>query len=316
MLSGRTAAVSTVGLVAIAVFAWPESAVSPESPLDRLDRRAIPAVLLPPDPPRELVAVLGQVGGPVTEELYSVAVSADGRWIVTGSRGGMVRLHEVPALSVRWERRAHTRQVTALDFAPDGQSLIACTADGTMRRWKIDGSELSGSPEYVGPGAARSVAHAPDGRTIAIGSFGRVRLWSVTEDGLEPAEEVLIAGCQIRALAFSPDGRTLACGGGGDNAVRLLRVDRERPSVQTVLPRSGENQVRALAFGPDRSDLAWLDTEGRGAVRRACGTISTWRIPCPPCHVGVFARDGRHLLTVHGTGRVYVWRLPRAWSEL
>src|SRR5262245_25579189 len=101
--SGRsTAASAAVGLLAVAIFAGPDSVSNPQGPLGRLDPRAIPAGLRPQDPPRELVAVLGQVGGPVIEELCSVAVSADGRWIVVGTRGGVVRLHEVPSLSARW----------------------------------------------------------------------------------------------------------------------------------------------------------------------------------------------------------------------
>src|SRR6516164_5672207 len=87
--SSRSAAVSAaVGLLTIALFTWPETISSPGGPLGALDRRAIAAGLRPPDPPHELVAVLGQVGSSVTEQIYSVAVSADGRWIVTGTRGG------------------------------------------------------------------------------------------------------------------------------------------------------------------------------------------------------------------------------------
>src|SRR5262245_16627436 len=177
--SGRTAAAGAVGLVAVAILAWPESLSSPEGSLGALDRRAIAANLRPSDPPRELVAVLGQVGGPVIEELCSVAVSADGRWIVAGTRGGTIRLLEVPALSVRWERRGHARHVTALDFAPDGQSLISGAADGTMRRWTIDGTPLPGASEGSNPGPARCIIYSPDGRTVAICCFGRVRLWNV-----------------------------------------------------------------------------------------------------------------------------------------
>jgi WD40 repeat protein len=315
IFSGRSAAAGVVGVFAVAIFAWPDSVANPAGPLGRLDRRAIPAPLRPPDPPSELVAVLGQVGGPVTEELCSVAVSADGRWIVIGTRGGEVRLHEVPSLSVRWARAGHTRRVTALDFAPDGRSLISAAADGRMRRWTIDGEPMSDASDNRSPWPETCIVHAPDGRTVATGCFGRVRLWNLEDKSLAPVEEVLIPGCQLRALAFSPDARTLACGGGGHNAIRLIRVGADRLSVETVLPGSFENRTRALAFG-SRGDLAWLDTEGRGMVRHGSGRMSTWRIPCPSCHAAVFARDGQHLLTVHGTGRVYVWRLPRAWTEL
>jgi len=315
--SSRSAAVSAaVGLLMVALFTWPETISRPDGPLGALDRRAIAAGLRPPDPPHELVAVLGQVGSSVTEQIYSVAVSANGRWIVTGTRGGAVRLHEVPALSVRWERRGHTRTVTALDFAPDGRSLISAASDGTMRRWTIEGDPLPGAAEDGDSGPVACMVHAPDGRTVATCSFGRVRFWSVAEDGFTLVDEALIPGCPIQALAFSPDGRTLACGGGGDNAIRLLRVGAGPPTIRTVLPRPREDQIRGLTFGPGDSALICLDTEGNGTVWQARGKLSVWRIACPPCHRAVFARDGRHLLTVHGTGRVYVWRLRRAWPDV
>jgi hypothetical protein len=317
VFSSRCVAVTAaLGLLTIALFTWPESVASPDGPLGALDRRAIPAGLRPPDPPGELVAVLGQVGGLVTEELYSVAVSSDGRWIVTGTRGGAIRLHDVPTLSLQWQRHGHTRPVRGLDFAPDGQSLVSVATDGTMRRWAIDGHPLPGDPDVGDSGPVGCVVHSPDGRTVATGSLGRVRLWNVTEVGFTLVDEALIPGCPVQALAFSPDGRTLACGGGGDNGLRLLSVGVGPATVRAVLPRPREDQVRGLAFGPGDSHLACMDTDGNGTVRQASSMLSVWRVPCPPIHRAVFARDGRHLLTLHGTGRVYVWRLRQAWPDV
>lgn len=316
VLSGRSAAAGVVGFVAIAILAWPDFGPNLQGPLDGLDRRLIPAGLRPPDPPPELVAVLGQVRGPVIEELCSVAISADGRWIVVGTRGGAVRLLEVPALSLRWQRRAHARHVSALDIAPDGRSIISGGADGIIRRWSIDGEQLPGAPINEDSWPVLSIAHSPDGCIVATGSVGLVRLWNIASAGLTRAGATAIPNCPVQAMAYSPDGRWLACGGGGlDHSIRLFRMDPGGPDLQAVLPGPDEFQLRALAFGRRGTDLAWLDTDGRGTVREGRGTLSSWRLSCPPCHGAVFARDGRHVLTVHGGGRVYVWRLQRAWPE-
>src|SRR5439155_21991699 len=114
----------------------------------------------PPDPPRELVAVLGQAGGPMTEQLRSVAVSPDGRWIAAGTRGGSVWLFDVPALQPRREWRGHEAAVSALDFAPDGRSLASGAAAGVVRRWALGGAELPGGPAQAHPGPVHSLAHA------------------------------------------------------------------------------------------------------------------------------------------------------------
>jgi hypothetical protein len=95
-----------------------------------------------------------------------------------------------------------------------------------------------------------------------------------------------------------------------------LRIRDGVPEVAAVMPGPDEFQVRALMFAPDGATVAWLDSDGGGAVRDLQGTRDgAWRIAGPSCLKAVFARDGRHLLTVHGDGTVRVLRLRRAWWE-
>jgi WD40 repeat protein len=311
----RSAALA-VGLLAFACLFWPESVSQPpDNPLGRLDPSAIPASRRPTDPPRELVAVLGKAGGPSAEQLCSVAVSADARWIAAGTRRGAVRLFDVPALRPLREWRGYDVAVTALDFAPDGLSLVTGGADGVVRRWSLDGAELAGGPILTHPGPVHAIAHAPGGRA-ATAARGGVRVWDVGPGGWVAVGDVVIADWPVWALAFSPDGRRLACGGGGDNAVRLLRVDGGRPEVQAVFAGSGEFQVRGLGVAADGA-VASLDSDSRGAVWVANGAEADgFRLACPPCLKAIFAQDGRHLLAVHGDGTIWVLRLRRPWGAV
>jgi WD40 repeat protein len=310
----RSAAL-VVGLLALACLFWPDSVSQPpDNPLGRLDASTIPAGRRPTDPPRELVAVLGKAGGPPAEQLCSVAVSADGRWIAAGTRRGAVRLFDVPALRPLREWREYDVAVTALDFAPDGLSLITGGADGVIRRWSLDGAELPGGPIPTHPGPVHAIAHAPGGRAVATAARGGVRVWDVGPGAWVAVGDAVIADWPVWALAFSPDGRRLACGGGGDNAVRLLRVDGGRPAVEAVLAGSDEFQVRGLGFAPDGA-VASLNSDSRGTIWAANGAEACgFRLAGPPCLKGVFVRDGRHLLTVHGDGAVWVLRLRRPWA--
>jgi WD40 repeat protein len=309
-------AAGAVGLVALACLARPESLSRGGGPLDRLDPAAIPPGRRPPDPPRELVAVVGQAGGPMGEHPCSITVSRDGQWIAVGTWGGAVRLLAVPSLQPAWECRGHAGPVTALDFAPDGESLASGGADGICR-WSAAGAELESGSARVYGRPVHAIAHAPDGRTVATGSEGCVRVWAIDGDGrLNATGELPLPGCPVRALAFHPDGRHLACGGGGDNAVRLLRLQRGVPEQESVPAGPDEFQVRGLAFAPGGAAVASLHSDGGGAVRDAGGAwVGAWRVAGPPCLKAAFAADGRHLLTVHGDGTVWVLRLRRAWWE-
>ncbi len=291
---------------------WP---VVAESPLDQLDPRAIPAALRPDDPPRELVGVLRGASGPPTGQVCSAAVSPDGRWVAAGTRGGTVRLFAVPGLECRWERAAHGEKVTALAFAPDGQSLWSGGFDGSLLRWSLDGTRQpwpGADSAHAGPVFA--IAHSPDGRTVATGSRGCVRLWALERQRLALTAELSVPDCPMQALAFSPSGRRLAGGGGGDRAIRLWRLDGERPELDAILPGHDDSWVRALAFSRDGAALTSLDAFGSGIVWDGRGPHGSWRVFCPPCIIAAFAADGRHLLTVHGDGSAWLLRVPGGWT--
>jgi WD40 repeat protein len=67
----------------------------------------------------------------------SVAVSPDGKLMVSGGDDRTIRLWEYPECRplARWE--AHDNGVTTLHFLPGGRTLVSGSADGTLKLWDL-----------------------------------------------------------------------------------------------------------------------------------------------------------------------------------
>src|SRR5207302_1720879 len=136
----------------------------------------------------------------------------------------------------------------------------------------------------LGDAGDRSVAFAPDGRTLVAAGFHMDKLVGVYD--VQTGRRVRsLAGhteWETYAHAFSPDGGPLA-GGGGDKAVRLW------DATTGQLRRSLEGHrdwVCTLAFAPDGRSLAsgdcdWAYHRGRNTAYfagRDPGCASQWKL--------------------------------------
>src|SRR5262249_44585481 len=107
------------------------------------------------------------------------------------------------------------------------------------------------------------VALSPDGRTVAAGGYGAVRLWETltgqVRDTLKAHPE------EVTAVAFSPDGRTLVTAGfgpqGGRRRAEVKLWDLATGRERAVL-RAHTLKVSALAFTADGRTLATGSFDG------------------------------------------------------
>ncbi len=118
-----------------------------------------------------------------TNDVLSLAVSHDGRWLASGSADGTIRVWG----TATWDEVAvltHGPQIYGIAFSPDGSRLASACADSTIRLWDTATWQricaLEGHTQFV-----HQVAFSPDGTRLVSGSGDNtLRVW----DSLSYAE--------------------------------------------------------------------------------------------------------------------------------
>ena len=130
--------------------------------------------------------------------------------------------------------------ITALAFAPDGQTFASASNDRQVKVWTLE-EGLRPQPVPRPHRADRLAGVRPDGKTLATGGTNDrvVKLWDV-ESGLARASLEGHTGW-ILASAFSPDGKVLATASPGD------RTTTESPAGNLTHP--GEVKLWDVASG-------------------------------------------------------------------
>lgn len=143
-------------------------------------------------------------------------------------------------LSVAWV----DNRVTGLAFAPDGNTLAACSSNGAVALWDVaTGKKLTDLG--TNPNGASGLAFSPDGKLVACGNFYReltIKLWDVAT-GKEVRTLTKKANVSAFALRFGPDSKTLAVGGFDQDALR----DTKARGAYVALWDTDTGKERALA---------------------------------------------------------------------
>ena len=179
-----------------------------------------------------------------TDEINSVCYSPDGKYVASGSKDKTVKLWEVSSGECIKTLEGHVERVNSVCYSPDGAYLASSSWDRTIKIWKVDTGEcikiiskndvatsLSYSPNgthlasslfdgdikiwEVSSGdciktfgghtdSVYSVAYSPDGKYLAVNSFGGMKLWNVATGGYV---KKIIGQYNV---AYSPDGKYIA----------------------------------------------------------------------------------------------------------
>src|SRR6266446_8515977 len=117
------------------------------------------------------------------EAVWSVAVSPDERWLLTGNEDGTATLWDVATGRALAGFKGHSAPVWSVAFSPDGHRLMTGSGDGDAIVWDSNTSaqllRLKGHNAGI-----TSVAFSPDGQRVATGSADEsARVWDAATGG-------------------------------------------------------------------------------------------------------------------------------------
>jgi WD40 repeat protein/DNA-directed RNA polymerase subunit RPC12/RpoP len=152
-----------------------------------------------------------------TGDVLSVAVSPDGKWVASGSRGSSPRCKTVKIWDIETGNYAatlkgHRDSVNCVAITPDGKRLLSSSSDRTVRIWAFPSGRLErvleGHQTTVGP-----VVPVANGKMLLSGGTGSdcsIKLW-VTDSG--ECTRTIQADQPVMAAALSADGKRLLISG-------------------------------------------------------------------------------------------------------
>jgi WD40 repeat protein len=247
----------------------------------------------------------------------AVAVRPDGGLVAAGvritpenadPRAGVALIDPSSGRTVR--EVSAPGQVLALQFSPDGQTLLLGGGGGARHVRVSDGSAVGAPLDH--PTVVLVALIAPDGKTLFTGGEdGTGRFWDAATGKL--LAEVKVDG-MILSASFSPDGKRVVTGSGhpfgvgsGRSAARLWNAATGKLIGEAMVHPGA---VVATAVSPDGTLILTGDTEGTARV----WTANTGR-PVgeslaheKPLQSVAFHPSGRTYLTAGDDGTVRQWR--------
>ncbi|MBW4502614.1 MAG: WD40 repeat domain-containing protein [Scytonema hyalinum WJT4-NPBG1] len=235
--------------------------------------------------------------------VLSVAISTDGKTIVSGGQDGTVRLWNQQGQPIAQPFKGHSNAVRSVAISIDGKTIVSGGDDGTVRLWNQQGQPIA-QPFKAHSGAVRSVAISTDGKTIVSGGDdGTVRLWN--QQGQPIAQPFKGHSGLVWSVAISTDGKTIVSGG-DDGTVRLWN-QQGQPIAQPLKGHSGS--VNEVAISTDSKTIVSGGDDGTVRLWNQQGQpiAQPFKGHSDPVRSVAISTDGKTIVSGGDDGTVGLW---------
>ncbi|MBI3407512.1 MAG: WD40 repeat domain-containing protein [Planctomycetes bacterium] len=234
------------------------------------------------------------------DTIRGVALSADGRWGVSGSVDQSVRVWDLTSGKEERTLRGHTKEVWAVAFHPNSRQVFSASWDATARLWDVKTGEEK--KRYTHPIDVNGLVLSRDASTMLTCCDNQtVYLWDVVKG--EELKRFSGHTNFVYCVAFSPDGRHIASGS-TDRTVRVYDMS----TGNTVKTFECANNVINVVFSSD----------GKHVLSSGDNVIHMWDIVTGkehrrfeghsgPVPAMALSPDGRRLLTGGDDKTIRLW---------
>ena len=245
--------------------------------------------------------ILGEHEGSV----YVVAITPDGRQVVSGGRDHTLRVWDLASGECLRTLEGHKGSVQAVAISPDGRYVVSGSWDKTLRVWDLASGKCVHTLEGH-TGRVENVAISPDGRQVVSGCFDKtLRVWNLASG--ECLRTLEGHTHYVYAVAITPDGRYVVSGS-EDNTLRVWNL------------ASGEC-LRILEEHTHWVLAVAISSNGRQVVSGSKdGTLQVWDLASGEClrtleghthwvNAVAITPDGRQAVSGSDDETMRVWQL-------